>query len=288
MTKIKYYIRSIRWFEIAVRIGAPVFAILLVIPFFRLSTMLRAGHAIIAFFFLWAHGYSYNEWGGYYTDKIDNRKSTPLITGALSRLEIFRFSIILGALSLVLYLFLDSRFLIIAIFDIIVGICYVHPRILLKHIPLVSYLIMCIISITDFLLGWCVFSSQIGNGILIGIFFGLLGIVGQKYHEAGDADADARAHIKTNAVRFGKKKIFLSAFIFYTISVAYFIILTILKIIPDLLWPVLVVIYPLYVFFFYRAWKSGLDTDTVHHFILQYRILYGIIGLYFIIRLLIR
>lgn len=287
MEKLRYYFKSVRWFEIAVRMGAPVIAILIALPAFNLVTGFKALHAFIAFFLLWAHGYAFNEWGGYAFDKLDASKAkTPLLAGHVSSNEFMILSITFAAISVVLYAMLDMRFLIIVFFDIIMGILYVHPKILLKNVPIASFVILFIVSVNDFLLGWLVFSPSITQGLLIGIYFGLLGITGQHFHEAGDCDSDKKANIRTNAVRFGKKNIFIIGFIFYTLSCIYFILLSLLQIIPQYLYIVLLITYPIYFVIFYKCLKSSMGSSDIHCFVKRYRQLYGFIGLCFVVQLL--
>jgi 4-hydroxybenzoate polyprenyltransferase len=287
MKRLMYLIRSIRWFEIAVRTGAPAVAILIVSPELNLATGIRIIHSFIAFFFLWAHGYTFNEWGGYDFDKNDTSKAeTPLLAGHIAHRELLILSIVFGVISIIMYSLLDIKFLLIVIFDIVMGIVYVHPKILLKSMPIASLIILFVISINDFLLGWLIFSPDIFRGLLIGIYFGILGISGQNFHEAGDHDSDKKANIKTNAVRFGKKYIFILGFIFYTLSLIYFVILSLTDVVPECLYIILVVTYPIYVAIFCRCLKSGIETSNVHHFVKKYRLLYGVIGLCFILLLL--
>ncbi|MGB3340174.1 MAG: UbiA family prenyltransferase [bacterium] len=179
MKKLICLIRSIRWFEIAVRTGAPVMAILIVSPEINLATATRIIHSFVAFFFLWAHGYAFNEWGGYDFDKNDTSKAkTPLLAGHIAHRELLTLSIVFAVISIIMYSLLDIKFLLIVIFDIIMGFAYVHPRILLKNIPIASFIILFVVSINDFLLGWLIFSPDISRGLLIGIYFGILGITG--------------------------------------------------------------------------------------------------------------
>lgn len=289
MAKLKYYIESIRWFEIAVRIGGPVVAILIALPEINVANGFKIVHALVAFFFGWAHGYTLNEWGGYAFDKHDpSRATTPLLSGKISPKEMLTLSIACALICILLYALLDLRLLTIVFLDILIGILYDHPKISLKNVPLASFFILFIVSINDVLLGWFVFSSEFSKGFFLGIYFGLLGLAGINYHEAGDYDSDKKAGITTNAVRFGKKKSIILGFTFYTISCVYFILLILFKIIPKNLYPILLITYPIYIFIFYRCLTSNMSSSAVHLFIKRYRILYGFIGLYMIALLVYR
>jgi 4-hydroxybenzoate polyprenyltransferase len=287
MAKIKYYVRSIRWFEIAVRMGAPVVAMLIAVPALNILNGMKMLHALIAFFFGWTHGYTLNEWGGYAFDKHDPTKvKAPLLSGKISPDEMLVLSIVCAFVCIVLYALIDPRLLIIVFLSILIGVLYDHPKTSLKNIPLASYFVLFIVSINDVLLGWLIFSSDFSRGLLIGIFFGVLGLAGINYHEVGDHDSDKKTGIKTNAVRFGKRKIFIVGFIFYTVSCGYFVLLTVLKIVPVNLYLVFIISYPAYIYIFSRCLKANINTAAVHLFIRHYRIIYGVMG-FFIIFLLI-
>jgi len=169
MKRLLSYMQAIRWFEIAVRMGAPVIALLMTIPVWHLTNVFTMLHVLTAFFFLWAHGYSFNEWSGYSFDKADRTKAdTPLVSGVISLREMLALSLVCLSISIILYALLDARLLIIAGADSIIGVLYVHPRILLKQVPVMSLIILLFVSIGDFLLGWLVFSSSITQlGIIV-------------------------------------------------------------------------------------------------------------------------
>ncbi|HEC77538.1 MAG TPA: hypothetical protein ENI34_00160 [candidate division WOR-3 bacterium] len=286
MKKLIFFIRSIRWFEIGVRMGGPLTAMLIVLPAHTRLHLMKMGLALLAFFFGWVHGYTLNEWGGYASDRLDPRRmDKPLITGNISTREMLGFSIVNAFFCVVLYAFLNPWLLIIVFFDIAIGVLYDHPKTALKAIPFASFAVLFIVSVNDVLLGWLIFSTEPVKGIIFGIFFGILGLAGISFHEAGDYESDRDAGIKTNAVRFGKKRILTAGFVFYTLSCFYFILLTILRIIPSDLYPVFIVTYPVYVYIFYRCIKAGATSAAIHLLIKRYRLLYGCIGLYLLIQL---
>jgi len=285
--KLYYYVKSIRLFEISVRMGAPLIALLLTVPELDGANGLRIIHALIAFFFLWAHLYTFNEWAGYSFDRRDPLKRlTPLLSGKVAPREMLLLSSVFALICIILYAVLDFRFLIIVFIDTLVGALYAHPKILLKSVPFVSLVILFIVSVLDFLLGWLIFSPSLHKGLLIGMYFGILGIVGQLYHEAGDYNSDKKVGIKTNAVRYGKRSVFITGFIFYTVSCVYFYLLTSSGLIAKSLYLVFLITYPIYVFIFFKSLQSKLHPLAVSRFVRRYRILYGIIGFYLILQLL--
>ncbi len=157
------------------------------------------------------------------------------------------------------------------------GITYVHPKILLKDKPFFSIIFLFIANFNDFLIGWMLFSKITIDCILICVYFGLLGATGQIVHEVKDYEADKISGIRTNAVRFGKQRLFLTGIIIYSASTLFFtyISLEYLKkpyFIPQLL------TYPFYLYFFLNVMKKGFDRRELHKFVFIYRIIYIIIG----------
>lgn len=267
--------------------GAPLLAMLITLPELNTVNILRMAHALIAFFFGWTHGYTMNEWGGYEGDSHDPSKAKrPLLAGQISRREILMFSLICAGICVILYSLLDPKLLFLVGLSLFIGLLYNHPRITLKKVPFASLFVLFVVSISDTLLGWLVFSSVLYQGCLVGGFFGLLGFAGICYHEAGDYESDRTTGIATNAVRYGKKPVFILGFVFYSISCVYFIFLTILNIIPTGLFLGFVFSYPVYIYLFYRCIKRGMDTTAIHDFINQYRTFYGVVGLYMVLYLI--
>jgi 4-hydroxybenzoate polyprenyltransferase len=268
--------------------GAPLLAMIIAVSDLNLTNIARMVHGLVAFFFGWAHGYTFNEWGGYAGDVHDPFKTQrPLLTHELSRREILVFSIILACIGVALYCLLNPMLLPIVFLSLCIGVLYNHPRITLKKVRFASFFVLFIISIDDTLLGWLLFSHLVYQGVLIGLFFGVLGCAGICYHETGDYESDRIAGIQTNAVRFGKRKLFYLGFVFYTVACLYFITLTVFSIVPGMLYLGFLITYPGYAYLVYQCIRGGLEASAVHRFITRYRILYGMIGLYMMIMLLV-
>ena len=283
MTKLVACIKSIRWFEIGVRMGAPLIAILLSIPQVDHSNVMRGVICLIGFFFCWAHGYTLNEWGGYEFDRYDKSRSRkPIISGAILPKEMLILSASFALISILIFAFLNPLLLILIIVDIVIGIFYCHPRIMGKTVPFFSFVSLFVVSVNDFLLGWLVFSSDLIQGILVGIFFGILGLAGISFHEVGDYDTDKELGVMTNAVRYGKRKIFLFGFFFYTLAVIYFVTLTFTGILPGYLYIGFLISYPFYFFLAIKCLKVKTDSVQVKIFIKNYRLTYLGIGIYLI------
>lgn len=276
--RIIKYINSIRWFEIFVRCGAPFLGVILSVKGLEEISFLRFFLLLFSYFLLVSHIYLYNELKGKGFDLLDSFKKTPLLKGELSNLSLFIFSIILLSISIIIYYFLNPLFLIFAFVNLFMGITYVHPKILLKNKPIFSILFLFIFNFNDFLIGWLLFSKISLLGILLSIYFGLLGSTGQIVHEVKDYDADKIAGIMTNAVRFGGKKLFFVGIIIYSISVIFFIFVSYKYLKIPYFLP-LVISYPFYLYLFLYTLRENLKRDILHKFVFYYRIMYVFIGI---------
>ncbi len=278
--KLSAYLKAIRWFEIGVRLGSPLIAILLSIPALNYGHFSSAILGLIGFFFCWVHGYALNEWGGYYYDRYDPSKGDrPIISGALSRDEMLKLAIVAAVICVTIFAMLRPVLLLIVGFDIVLGIFYCHPRLVWKGKPFFSFFALFSVSVTDFLLGWLIFSNDIKTGATIGIFFGLLGITGISFHEVGDYDSDLRAGVRTNAVRFGKGPISWIGFLSYSLALFYLHSLIYRHLIPEgLIYPFLLT-YPIYLFLFWRCLRGHFGAMAVKSFIRGYRLIYFVIGI---------
>lgn len=276
MRFIKYF-TSIRWFEIFVRCGAPFLGVILSVENLREISFLRLFLLIFSYFMLISHIYLYNELKGKGFDFLDSFKKTPLLKGDVSYFSLFIFSLIILFSSIIIYFFLNPFFLIFAFINLLMGILYVHPKILLKDKPIFSIIFLFIANFNDFLIGWLLFKKITFEGILISIYFGILGAKGQIIHEVKDFEADKISGIRTNAVRFGKKRLFFSGIIIYSISTLFFVFISLRYFkepyfIPQLL------SYPFYLYFFINVIKRGFDRAELHKFVFCYRIIYILIG----------
>jgi len=284
--KVLLYILSIRWFEIGIRMGAPLLGALFAMGSVDTAVLGELGIGLLAYFFLWAHIYLFNELAGMRFDKYDEYKAnTPLLSGQVSYRGICGMSAGFLLASVALYFYISPALVMVALVDVLLGFVYVHPRLLLKDKPLVSFLFLFLVSFNDFLLGWLLFSKLSLRGVSIAVYFGLLGIAGQHYHEVKDYTADKNAGIRTNAVRYGKKRIFLLGFGFYTLACVYLGLLALWEVVPPLVGCVPWITYPIYILIFHRCLIAGMDSLEMHKFVKRYRVLYIIMGIGMLIAL---
>jgi len=129
------------------------------------------------------------------------------------------------------------------------------------------------------LLGYTLFRPLDQRGVLIAVFFALTFTAGHLNHEVTDFDVDRQNRLNTNAVAFGKRRVFLAGLTVFTLAYVWMLILARNEFVPRPLALLPIVLYPFHVFWSVRALREGLSSDSLSRFQIRYRLLYAIIGL---------
>src|SRR5207302_9997826 len=85
--------------------------------------------------------------------------------------------------------------------------------------------------------------------------------------------------LNTNAVAFGKRRVFLAGLIVFTLAYVWMLILAGSEFVPRPLALLPILLYPFHVFWSVRALREGLNSDSLSRLQIRYRLLYAIIGL---------
>ena len=282
MNKISSYLKLMRAKEALFLLGSPFLGLLWTLPDLGTANIVRAILLLVAIFLFFTHVYTFNDWSGFLLDKSDlNKHLRPLVSGKISQREAITLSMCLLVLAAVILFFLSKIIFYLFVFDVVLWIVYAHPAISIKSKPLLPSLIHFIAGIIHFLFGYILFSGIITvNGILIGIFFGLVFSAGHLNHEIKDYSFDKESLLMTSAIKFGKEPMFFTSFVIITLSSLYFYVLTVYKILPESLYMGLFCIYPFYCYCFYQTYKNGRDYNSMRKFRSRYRILYFLAGIY--------
>jgi 4-hydroxybenzoate polyprenyltransferase len=226
-----------------------------------------------------AHIFCLNDWAGIATDRRDaNTAGHASLAGGTSRGDMARLALGLGALSLVLFGLLPPRTLLTAIGITVLSLLYSHPLVAGKGIPILSSVLHVTGGVLHFLLGYGLFGRIDPRGVLVAIYFGVTFAAGHLAQEVGDYEADGLNAIRTNAVRFERRRTFVASFWLFTTAYALIVGLGYAGVVPSALMG-LVVFYPVHAVLFWRALKSGLTFDDVSRYRNQYRQLHVLIGL---------
>jgi 4-hydroxybenzoate polyprenyltransferase len=111
-----------------------------------------------------------------------------------------------------------------------IWILYSMPR-GLKGIPLMGLVSAFTAQILHFYIGYRVFSEWSLHAFLISIYFSFLFAAGHALHEVIDFDADRVANIRTSAVVFGKRNVWMVTHVLFAVAFGYLITLMIAGII---------------------------------------------------------
>ncbi len=263
--------------------------LLISIPDFSLDSITKSFYLITAVYFFCGHVHTFNEYSGFIYDKSDKHKhKSPLISGKISKQEEFFLSFILLIISFIVLYSVKKNFIYLLLLNSLMWLVYSHPKTLIKGIPVAPTMIHFIAAIIHFIYGYLLFPGySLSNGLLIGSFFGLIFSAGHLNHELKDYENDKSCNFNTSAVTYGKKNIFLASFILLTLSTIYFFIISFKRLIPNLLYIPLALIYPVYLYFAIQTYKNGINHNNIFNFRTKYRILYISAGIFIVVQLLI-
>lgn len=276
----------IRFDEVLVLQGAPLLGAIFSIAHFNSQSvmtllLLTAGNC-----FLVAHVFLLNDWSGVNDDLQDpSRVDRVFLNRGISRNEIAWLSLILLFLSLVLFAQLGSVSLIFGLMIAIASALYSAPAFDLKGKPLLNSLLHMVSGLLHFLLGYSAFGILDARSLEIGCFFALIFSAGHLTQEVRDFEADLRNDIKTNAVQFGKARIFIAGFALFTLADALLILLSVKGAVPHVL-ALVAALYPLHFYWSLRAMREGLTFESVRRLQVRYRMLYAGVGAVMIISVL--
>ena len=227
-------------------------------------------------FLLMAHIFALNDWSDRASDAEASRKGRVEAGQTLSHRQKLVLAVGLGAAAIGAMALLSTTLLILGTLALLLGVAYSFPvlRFKGKGIPVLSSFLHITGTVITFLLGYALFSPLDVRALLIGGYFALIITAGHLVQEVQDFAGDRATDISTNAVRFGPGLVFLVSFVLFTLSFAYLFGLAAGGSIPSGLRGLLA-FYPVYAFLAWRTFRAGLNSEQVHRFRGQYRILFA-------------
>jgi lycopene elongase/hydratase (dihydrobisanhydrobacterioruberin-forming) len=236
--------------------------------------LLAAGNA-----FLVAHVFLLNDWAGVHQDLRDPARSAGVfLNRGVRRHEVAGLLLLLLLLSLMAFSQLGPATLGLGLTIAVAGALYSVPHVYMKGVPLVSSALHLVSGVLHFLLGYSVFRSPDIHGLQIGLFFAVIFSAGHLTQEVRDREADLGNGIHTNAVTFGKKRVFIVSFALFTFADALLILLALNGAVPQGLALVVAAIYPLHLHWTLQAMREGLPYQSVRRLQMRYRALYAGLG----------
>lgn len=285
--KAKAYMDCTRYREAILILGLPLMGALFSLPTMNWAVGKKIIFFLAASFIAACHFNSLNEYFDRFHDILDKRRlNQPHLSGKVAPSELLALSIVLLFASLFLYAFLSLRTLAVFFIVFLLHMGYSHPRIFLKGKPVLSALDFLVGGALIFLIGYTLFHEIDLKGALLALYFGMIYIAACLNHEIQDYDTDLKAGVRTNAVAFGKKKVFLASFILFSISPLYLGLLGYFHVVPRSLSLIVILGYLVYLHLFLRVLREGVRYENIHKFRSGYRKLYGIMGICFAILVL--
>ena len=275
---IRRHLYGIRFGEVIVMQSPPLMGVVLSVSKPQHAMISPLAIFMSASFLLVAHIWALNDWSDYMDDRIASRRSSPARSSEATRADLFRFSIGSLVASLAVFGFLPWKTLIIAGAIAALGFIYSFPGIRAKGLAGLSSLSHFAGGILHFLLGYSLFGDLDRRAFLISIFFALVFTAGHATQEVQDYESDLASGVRTNAVTFGKRAVFLAAFICFAIAFLYLGCLAITGIVPARL-GFSALLLPLQATWTFHVLHSGLTREKLVWLRSRYRMAFGLIGL---------
>jgi 4-hydroxybenzoate polyprenyltransferase len=236
---------------------------------------------------LMAHVFVLNDWSGEGHDLRDPHRRD----GVFTNRGVGRNAVAFLALGLLVLALLALRQLGDGALSIGVAIAglsalYSFPGIHMKGIPVLGTALHLAGGLLHFLLGYAAFATPDWRGVQIGGFFALVLMAGHLTQETRDIESDLANGIRTNAVRFGKRRSFLGGLALFTLANVWLVGLALGGMVPRLLAGVVAVL-PLHLYWSRQAVRAGLGFEAVRRLQARYRVLYVAIGVWMVGTLLV-
>lgn len=264
--------------EIIVLQGTPLMGVILSVsnPAWAMIPVLAVFMA--ASILLVAHIWALNDWADFREDQVAQSKSSRAGGTKVTRAALVRFSIGLLVASLALFCLLPLRTLAIAGIVALLGFIYSYRGVRAKELAGLSTLSHLAGGSFHFLLGYSLFHEIDLRGFLISLFFAMVFTAGHATQEVQDYEDDRSSGVRTNAVVFGKKPVFLAAFAIFSIAFLYLAVLAGVGVVPARL-GFSALLLPLQAVWTYQAWQGGLTREHLERLRTRYRVGFGLIGL---------
>jgi 4-hydroxybenzoate polyprenyltransferase len=269
---------SIRLDEVCVLQGAPLIGAMFALETLTPSAVLLLVAVLSGSFALVAHVFVLNDWAGVDGDLADPaRVGRTFVERGVSRGALRRFAVVLLALALLVFWFVNVSTLILALLIACASALYSVPGSHMKGLPVASSALHFVGGALHFLLGYAAFAPIDRHGAAISVFFGLVFMAGHFNHEARGYEADGRNRIRTNAVAFGQRRAFVAGMCAFTAAYALLALLAMAGIAPQLLL-VAALFCPLHLWLSLRALRGGLMLESLIALQHRYRMFYAVIG----------
>jgi 4-hydroxybenzoate polyprenyltransferase len=228
---------------------------------------------------LTAHIFFINDLAGHCTDIHDPRRTKEVFTErGISKLQVSYVATVPLILAIVAFAAVGGPALLLGAAIAILSLLYSWSSSFGKGTPIMSSINHLLGGALHFLLGYTLSHPFDLNGLLIGLFFGLVFAGGHLNQEVRDYEGDLLNGIRTNAVIFGRRRTFLASLLTFTAAYGLLASLAALGILPRfLVWSI--VLWSWQVAWSLQALKRGLGFETATWLQRRYRLLFAFVGL---------
>jgi len=286
LTCLARLIASVRWREVAVLQGTPLFGALFSIGSLTGGKIAALALMVAGSCCLVAHVFVLNDWAGVDGDLHDpHREASVFVHQGISRRAMGYLALALMIAALALLAALGAEPFALGAGVVTLSALYSAPGLHFKGVPVANSGLHIAGGVAHFLMGYALFSATDARGLAVAGFFALTFAAGHLTHEARDWEGDSLNAIRTNAVRFGRKACFLASFALFTLSYAWLTGLALAGVVPPAIaW--IVLLYPLQLYWTLRTLRAGLSFETLGAMQARYRLYFLIIGAVIVVSLL--
>jgi 4-hydroxybenzoate polyprenyltransferase len=273
------WLRSIRVFEALFLQAFPVLGLLQAGRESILAQPLYSGWLLVCLGLLYAHVFALNDWANIEEDvQHPTRASATFLGRGVSRSSMRNLAIVLGLAALGGLALLSARIWPYALCLLAASTLYSHPRLAWKRVPLASSALHLLSGTAHFLAGRALLRPLDAGSLALGWWCGVIFAAGHLVQEVEDHDADRRSGVMTNAVRFGKRRTFVAAFLAFAFSFVLLACMAGAGILPSPVWG-LAVLYPPLALVLLQALRRGLDAAAVARARRRYRALFAVLAI---------
>jgi 4-hydroxybenzoate polyprenyltransferase len=265
--------------EILILQGSPLLGVFYALARPGVEHLAPIAILVAANLLLVAHVFLLNDWAGLTTDVADpNRATTVFTTHGVHRREMSGLVLFLLVASLILFGRFGAVTLGLAVAIAALSVLYSLPAFNWKGKPILNSAAHLTGGALHFLLGYSVVSAFDSRGLAMASFFGLTFAAGHLTQEIRDYQSDARNAISTNAVIFGRRRVFAASAMLFTLAYIVLFMLAVRGVIPRSL-TFLIALYPVHLHWSVGALRAGLTHSSIRRLQTRYRALYVVIGL---------
>jgi 4-hydroxybenzoate polyprenyltransferase len=284
LSKVKSVVWHIRFRDAAIFQTPTIIGLVMSLPGISGASIGRALLVSLGSFLLMAYIFAINDWADIGLDRVTPEKRRTFLDQGIAPREMLVLSGALATASLVILLTVSWTHFVAALLITVFGLAYSFPvrGTKGKGIPVFSSLLHFATTLAAFLMGSLTFSPVDARALWVGAYLGVLISAGHLVQEVQDYAGDRLSNVRTNAVQFGQRPVFVLAFGLFGLSFLLLFGMAQAGLIPlEVRYAVL--FYPLYAVWALRAYRAGLERGIVRHLRSQYRLLFAVVVLILLI-----